>query len=139
MAGRISKYTPERVERIINALRAGNTRGAACHYGGIDHDTLLNWTKRYSEFSEAVSRAEGDAEVAHVANIAKASREGDWRASAWWLERRRHEDWGRKDRINIVHIIRQMAEEQGLSTQETAEALAEAERYLRELRGAGAR
>jgi hypothetical protein len=28
-----------------------------------------------------------------VARIAKAAQDGDWRAAAWWLERRRHGEW----------------------------------------------
>jgi hypothetical protein len=93
------KYTPERVKRIIEALSAGNTRGASAAYGGIDHDTLNNWIKRHSEFSDAVKEAESKAEVSHVANIAKASRDGVWTASAWWLERRRHNEWGKIERM----------------------------------------
>ena len=139
MAGRISKYTPDRVERIVAALRAGNTRQAACAYGSISDETFATWCRRYVEFLDAVKKAEADAEVRHVANIAKAATDGTWTASAWWLERRRHEDWGRKDRVNIVHVVRQMAEEAGLNEAETAEALAEAERYLKELRGASPR
>lgn len=101
-AGRPTKYTPDRVKRIIDALAAGNTRGCSAAYGGITMETLLQWEKRYSEFSEQTKDAEARAEVAHVANIAKASREGIWTASAWWLERRKHKDWGKLDRVDLT-------------------------------------
>ena len=93
--GRPTKRTPERQQRLLSALAAGNTRTAACHYAGITRETLSSWLERFSEFSDAVKKAEADAEVRHVANIAKAAADGTWQASAWWLERRRPLDFGR--------------------------------------------
>lgn len=99
--GRPSKYTPERVQRITAALAAGNTRRAAAVYGGISEDTLGAWVRNFADFAESVKSAEAQAEVAHVANIAQAANGGTWQASAWWLERRRHADWGKVDRIEV--------------------------------------
>jgi hypothetical protein len=106
--GRPSKYTPERVKRITDALAAGNSRKAAAAYGGISDVTFASWCARFLDFFDAVKSAEAQAEVAHVANIAKASRDGSWQASAWWLERRRHAEWGKVDRLEIE--IRRTAE-----------------------------
>lgn len=99
---RPTKYTEERAERIITALGAGNTRTASALYGGVDYRTFDRWMQRYGSFAAAVQKAEADAEVRHVANIAKAAQDGTWTASAWWLERRRHEEWGRKDRHELT-------------------------------------
>lgn len=131
---RPSKYTPEREARILEALRAGNTRKASALFGGIDHATLDRWLLRYARFADAVQKAEAEAEVAHVANIAKAAQAGNWTASAWWLERRRHADWGRKDRVEIVQTVRQLAAANGLTDEETEAAVAEAERFLKDSR-----
>jgi hypothetical protein len=133
------KDTPERRDKILQALRAGNTRGASCAYAGLSADTFALMLKRHSEFSEAVKEAEASAEVRHVANIAKAAKLGNWTASAWWLERRRHEDWGRKDRVEIISTVRELARANGLTDEETDAAILEAERYLKEMRGAGRR
>jgi len=89
----------EEKERVLTALRAGNTRTASAAYAGIHKDTFYAWMQADSVFSDAVSKAEADAEVRHVANIAKAAGEGSWQASAWWLERRRYEEWKRRDGI----------------------------------------
>jgi hypothetical protein len=137
--GRPSKFTDERRDRILQALRDGNTRKASALYGGIDRSTLEDWMHRYPAFSAAIEKAEADAEVAHVANIATAAKSGNWTASAWWLERRRHEDWGRKDRVEIISTVRELARANGLTDEETDAAIAEAERYLKEMRGAGRR
>jgi threonine synthase len=128
------KYVPETVKKITEALGAGNTRGASSAYGGIDQSTFDRWMAKYAEFAAAVKDAEARAEVGHVANIAQAARSGNWTASAWWLERRRHQDWGRKDRVEIVNTVRQLAAAEGLTEEETAAAVAEAEAYLKGFR-----
>lgn len=102
MVGRPSKRTPEREARLIEALRAGNTRKAACHYAGIEPRTFERWMKLYVGFVAAIQKAEGDAEVRMVAQIAQAAQAGTWTAAAWWLERRRPDDYGRRDRIDMA-------------------------------------
>jgi hypothetical protein len=84
MAGRESKLTPEMTQKLCSALRAGNTRRAACLYAGISADSFANYLRDSSDFSEAVTRAEGEAEVGYIAVIKKCALAGDWRAAAWW-------------------------------------------------------
>ena len=92
MAGRPTKYNKEVVQRITQALRAGNTRRASCAYAGISEDTLAVWLKDIPEFSDAIKKAEGDAEVRNVAIIQKAA-DTTWQAAAWWLERKHKAEW----------------------------------------------
>lgn len=89
---RPTKYTPERVKRIVDALRGGNTRRAAAWAGGVDIDTFHEWLKRYPAFSDAVKTAEADAELAMVERVRLASVD-TWQAAAWWLERKQKPDW----------------------------------------------
>jgi hypothetical protein len=131
--GRPTKYTPETAKTITDAISAGNTRKASAQYAGICEDTFHVWMRRNSDFRAAVETAEARAEVGHVLNIRTAAINGTWTASAWWLERRRHEDWGRKDRIEIINSVREMARAAGAD--EDA-AVAEAEEYLKEIRSA---
>lgn len=102
MAGRPTKYTPERVERILDALREGNTRQTACAVGGISDETFARWQRQFVQFVDAIKVAEAFAESRHVANIVRAADEGIWTASAWWLERRRHQQWGRQDKVDVT-------------------------------------
>lgn len=134
---RPTKYTPERREKLLTALRDGNTHRAACAQGCIDQGTFIDWQRRYPDFANAVKRAEAEAELKHVANITKAS-ETNWTASAWWLERRFPDDWGRKDRLDIRLLldrererVRTDAEAAGLDADL---AVAEFERIIREAR-----
>lgn len=101
--GRPSMFTPETREKIINALRAGNYRVAACKFAGIDNRTFLRWMKAgsegqegFAEFVDQVKQAEAQAEASLVATIRKAA--GDhWQAAAWLLERKYVTRWGRRD------------------------------------------
>lgn len=104
--GRPTKFTPETRAKIIEALKGGNYRDTSYAIAGISHETFYDWVRRgeageaeYSEFLEAVKEAESFAEAYHVQNIRKAAEAGTWTAGAWWLERKRHEKWGRKDRV----------------------------------------
>ena len=92
MSGRPTKYNEETVTRVTQALRAGNTRRAACAYANIDQGTFPNWLKQHSDFSDAIEKAEGDAEVRNVAIIQRAA-DTTWQAAAWWLERKHKAEW----------------------------------------------
>lgn len=99
MAGRPTKYNIERVQKIVNALSAGNTRRDSCAYAGISEDTFAVWLKDKPDFSDAIEKAEADAAVRNVAIIAKAAQEGTWQAAAWWLERRRKDQWSARQEM----------------------------------------
>lgn len=90
-----SKYTPERVEKITNAIAVGATFTHACNYAGIDMDTFARWRKRYAEFADTIKEAEGKAVVGWLARIEAAAKSGQWTAAAWKLERRYPSDYGR--------------------------------------------
>lgn len=96
---RPSKYTPERVERFLQAVRLGSPFKFAAAYAGIDHATYVNWRERYSDFSAQVKEAEAAAVVGWLAKIEKAANEGSWQAVAWKAERRYPEEFGRRERI----------------------------------------
>lgn len=112
---RPTKYNPERVQRIIETLRAGNTRRAAAWTGGIEVETFLQWLRRYPEFSAAVKQAESDAELEMVSRVRLASND-TWQAAAWWLERKMKADWSaRQEQVGAdggaVRVIVQYADE----------------------------
>lgn len=104
---RRTKLTPETKEDIVKALRAGNSRRDSALYAGISEQTFYSWMSRgrdgeplYVEFLEAVEKAEAQSVVRNVAIIQRAAEE-TWQAAAWWLERKRPDDWGRRQRMDI--------------------------------------
>lgn len=96
-------FTDETREKILNALRAGNYRVAACKFAGISEETFRRWMNAgkagepgYVDFVAQVKQAEAQAEASLVATIRKAA--GDhWQAAAWLLERKYVTRWGRRD------------------------------------------
>jgi transposase len=106
---RPTKYTRDRKKRLLDALRDGNTRRAACMAAGIDQDTLANWAQRFSDFSEELTRAEAEAEVALV-GIIRAAAPQDWRAALTLLERRWPNEWGKRERIDVYEHERAQQE-----------------------------
>jgi hypothetical protein len=106
--GRPSLYTPELVAEICKGLEAGNMRRAVAAYCGINKDTIQDWLNNKPEFSAQVRKAEAKAEYRCVIKVMFG--QAGWQAAAWWLERKWHEDWGRRERVDMVLDTRKAAE-----------------------------
>ena len=111
--GRPSILTPDVQRRLCEAVAAGNTRHDAAEYAGIAESTLRAWLAKgkrqrrgkYRALLAAVKKSEADAVVRNVAIIQKAGPKS-WQAAAWWLERKRADDWSQgRD------LVRQLAKE----------------------------
>ena len=115
---------PTRADAIETALRLGNYIEQAAAYAGVSPRTLHRWiaegrdaeaviaehgeagaakhlTKhqmRLWQFWQTATRARAIAEFRNLAQIQKAGTEGDWKASAWFLERAYPSRWGRFER-----------------------------------------
>ncbi len=83
---------------------------------------------------DAVEEAERDAEATYTAAVLKAI-PTNWQAAAWWLERRKHEDYARRDKsemtIDVKREAARIAEEMGMDVDEV---LAEAQRIFADAR-----
>ena len=120
--GRPSKLTPEVQEKIVQALHLCNHRKHAAEFAGIEERTLRRWMARgknpndheYTAFRAAVVEAEAKAKVMAMGCIAKASRDGDWRAAAWLLERRNPEHYAPRSSLFDPYRTLELLEEAGL-------------------------
>lgn len=90
---RPTKYNATIADRILNVLRAGNTRTTGALLAGIDYSTLKRWAASNAQFCAALDRAEAEAESRCVTQIIKAIEDGSTTDAKWWLERRRYNDW----------------------------------------------
>ena len=129
--GRPSKRSPELEGLILRALEVGNTRNDSALGAGISRGTFTPWTQRYPSFLSAVEKAEALARQRFVGQIALAAKNGNWQAAAWNLERRDHENWGRRDRVDVTMEIRKEIERLTSDPAEIEAAVAEAERLVR--------
>ena len=104
--GRPSKLTPERQKKLVDAIRAGNYYETACTYAGIDYTTFRLWmqkgeareAKKFSDFFEAITRAQSESEARAVA-LWQQAMPTDWRAAQMFLERRHPDRWGKQEKV----------------------------------------
>ena len=89
-----SKYRPDIVAKITDALAVHATHKLAAAYAGIDDSTFCAWLLKHPAFRDAVREAEGRAGVKCLAIIHKAAPD-DWHAAAWLQERRYPDQYGR--------------------------------------------
>lgn len=108
--GRPTKFTEERANKILEALRLGVPQSTAYTYAGISETTYYRWLQEAGEpgakqelreFREAVQAARAEAEVRSLAVIQNASRK-TWQAAAWFLERGFPHHWARTDRHEVT-------------------------------------
>lgn len=104
--GRKTKLTPERQQRFIQVLRAGNFIETACDYVGIHPDTYYGWMERakqggarnqiYVDFAQAVREARASVEIEVVARIRLEGNKGNLKANIFFLQHSFPERWGRR-------------------------------------------
>ena len=97
---------------ILDAIENGNYAHVAAAKAGITEKTLYEWLKRgengeepYRKFSERLLTKAALAEDRMVNVVRSASQQevaGDWKAGAWWLERRFPKRWGKQQRLEIT-------------------------------------
>lgn len=122
MAGRKSKYTPDTVKRLTDAIRLGGSDRDACVFAGISEDTLANWRKTKPDFSESIDRARMDGKLQRIGRIKKHG-ENDWRADAWYLERRWPEEYAQTYIIKVTTEDAATLKKAGLTASEAWQQL----------------
>jgi transposase len=109
--GAPSKLTPERQQRICDAIRAGVRPEVAAVYCGVGARTHYRWMQQgraedaapcFVEYVEQVELALAEWEARDSLLIGEAAK-GDWRAAAWRLERRLPSVYGRRERHEIAN------------------------------------
>lgn len=103
-----SKLTAELTRQICGYVNGGVPLPTACGACGISWNTVATWLKKgrngekpYDEFVAAVERAKHQWEAAAAIRVTKAA-DKDWKAAAWLLERRRHETWGAREKLELT-------------------------------------
>ena len=90
-------HSPAQEVAILNALRVGNTRRASAAAAGVSHETFYRWLANVT-FCDEVIKAEADAELRFLGQVATAAKTS-WQAAAWWLERSRPDQYGRRTNL----------------------------------------
>ena len=103
-----SKLTPELQNQICGYINGGVPMTTACGACGVSLHTVNGWLKKgrngekpYDRFVQAIETAKHRWEAAAALRVTKAS-DRDWKAAAWMLERRRHETWGAREKLELT-------------------------------------
>jgi hypothetical protein len=101
-------------EKVLEAMRLGNTMPAAARQCGLNPETVHYWLYNgrkdpekyfeYAEFAEKMEqiKAEVQAEMVDVVRqTALSGAPNTWQAAAWYLERSDPEHWSRRDRLSV--------------------------------------
>jgi len=112
--GRKCKLTPELQSKICKYIEDGNYAIHACNAVGISKAIFYQWLKqgeldidtgknsKFQDFVYSIKEAEAKAITANVKNIRTAAREGEWTASAWFLERKYPDLFGKRQVEPVV-------------------------------------
>lgn len=112
--GRKTKLTPDVQKEIGQNIILGMPIKFAAEAAGIGETTFYRWMQsgekakrgKFREFWEYIKECQAKAVQLHVKLITRAANEGSWQASAWILERRHPNEFGRKDRIDMKADIK---------------------------------
>lgn len=96
--GRPLSLTDEKRGIILGALAAGSSRRYAAAEAGTTAQTIANEIKRNPDFAEKIEIAEAKCYRRHL-NVINAAGLEDWRASAWFLERKFRDEFGKQETI----------------------------------------
>jgi hypothetical protein len=97
------------VKRILAAIRSGHTGRDAAISAGITANLFNKWMREGEEapegtlafeFRQQVELANVEATNEYLQSIRQASKK-NWQASAWWLEKRRPETYGKKAELML--------------------------------------
>ena len=112
--GAKGKLTKELIEKAADIIARGNYYKVAIDVLGISDQSWYEWMRQgemdkskgikslKSEFFESIKKAEADAIDRNLSIIQRAAMEGNWQASAWYLERKYPEQWGKRDNVNLT-------------------------------------
>lgn len=97
------KLTEELAEEAIRLVRNGASNADVIAWLGVSETAFYGWLKTpktdaQRKLVEGMKKAETERKLWHLQHIHKAAEDGDWKASAWYLERRYPREYARTQR-----------------------------------------
>lgn len=122
------KLTPELAEEAIRLVKGGASNADVISYLGVAESTFYAWLRdpqndAQAELAQGIKKAETERKLWHLQRIHKAAEEGDWKASAWYLERRYPNEYARTQRITGEVVTTQRSDALTEAIRETAKRM----------------
>ena len=98
------KLTEELAKEAIDLVGGGASNADVIAYLGVSESTFYSWirepkNKAQTELAQGLKKAETERKLWHLQRIHEAAKNGDWKASAWYLECRYPNEYARTQRI----------------------------------------
>ncbi len=105
------KYGKKITKEICDYIKDGLTNKDAAVLSCITEQTLYDWIKKHSNFSQSLQKAEAEAKqkmINTVRTAASGYKDGNkkvypvWQAAAWWLERKHRDEYALRQEITGI-------------------------------------
>lgn len=134
--GRKTKYTPEVVAQLKEAIIEGLWVKDACALADIDHATYYRWLHDFPEFRDTIARAEAEFKRIRLQRIKAAGIrvakdrngnpigvEGDVRADMWLMEKRFPDEYGPRSTVKLSTEDALILKRHGLTAEQAMKLL----------------
>lgn len=118
------KLTEELVDEVIRLVKGGASNADVIAYIGVAETTFYKWLREPAneaqwQLAQDIKKAEAERKLWHLQKIHRAAEEGDWKASAWYLERRYPNEYARTQRISGEVVTTQKSDALSEAIKET--------------------
>ena len=122
------KLTPELAREAIRLVQNGASNSDVISYLGVAESTFYAWLRdpqndAQRALAQGLKKAETERKLWHLQRIHKAAEEGDWKASAWYLERRYPNEYARTQRLTGEVVTTQRSDALTEAIRETAKRM----------------
>lgn len=122
------KLTPELAEEAIKLVSNGASNADVIAYLGVAEGTFYTWLREPKNdaqraLAQGLKKAETERKLWHLQRIHEAAKSGDWKASAWYLERRYPNEYARTQRITGEVVTTQRSDALTEAIRETAKRM----------------
>jgi transposase len=102
-AGRPTKYDPVFCEQIIELMRAGYSILEVAYQLEVHKDTIYEWEKVHSEFSDALKKARDYSEGWWLLQGRNNLNNKEFNSTLWYMNMKNRHKWS--DKVDNTHTV----------------------------------
>lgn len=101
-AGRPTKYKPEMCQQVIDFMAQGYSKEATAAQIGIAKDTLYEWVKKHTEFSDAIKEGEDKSRLwwEKIGMAGMVGKVPGFNATTWIFNMKNRHNWADKSEVS---------------------------------------